>query len=449
MSEYESDSNEESPKRVTVSDELDEPQFPTETMVYQNEYISFGQRKKGKKQRKQKVYKQSSGLLRVFVVGFLGVLVGCIVTLGAVSLYELETSDGEDETSESSGGTETTVIGGEGDEETTGEVDEDATLAESVADKCLPSVCSVDVYTSTTSYYGFDLSTSSEDLTESSLGSGVVISEDGYIITNYHVIEDSDALEVTIDGTVYEAEVIGYDASSDIAVIKAQDASGLTAIELGDSDELSVGEWVMSIGSPFGLEQSVATGVVSATNRSQILDSSDEEDGEITIYTNMIQTDAAINPGNSGGALVNSDGQLIGINTLITSYSGNYSGVGFAIPANYAISIAEQLIAGETPTHASLGVSLSSLNEELSERYGISIAEGALVSGVDEGSGADEAGIQWGDVITAFNGEEITSASDLMLAVRSQEPGDVVTVTINRNGESMDLEVTLGSDEDE
>ena len=161
----------------------------------------------------------------------------------------------------------------------------------------------------------------------------------------------------------YDADVVGADPSSDVAVIKARDASGLTAIEIGDSDDLVIGEWVMTIGSPFGLEQSVATGIVSATSRSQIMDSGTDmygqSTGEATIYPNMIQTDAAINPGNSGGALVDADGKLIGINTLITSYSGNYSGVGFAIPVNYAVNLAQQIIDGKTPTHAQLGVSLS------------------------------------------------------------------------------------------
>ena len=171
-----------------------------------------------------------------------------------------------------------------------------------------PSVVAIDVYTNQQSgYYGYSTQNS---LTETSLGSGVVLSSDGYIVTNYHVIEGADALKVTIEGEEYDADIIGSDPSSDIAVIKAKNASGLTAMELGDSDDLTVGEWVMSIGSPFGLEQSVATGIVSATNRSQIMDNSSDsyqygqqQSSTTTVYTNMIQTDAAINPGNSGGAL--------------------------------------------------------------------------------------------------------------------------------------------------
>ena len=221
----------------------------------------------------------------------------------------------------------------------------DDTLPEAVAQKCLPSVAAIDVYTAQASTDVFGRSTSSSGaLTESSLGSGVVLSEDGYIVTNNHVVAGADALKVTVGGEEYDADVVGTDESSDIAVIKLRNASGLTPVEIGDSDNLTIGEWVMSIGSPFGLEKSVATGIVSATSRSQIMSNSESsgsdgygygyggsssQSGGYTIYPNMIQTDAAINPGNSGGALVDSTGKLIGINTLITSYSRQLlSGVG-------------------------------------------------------------------------------------------------------------------------
>ena len=380
---------------------------------------------------------------KTFGIAFAGAAVACVLVIGGFSAFNAVTTG-------SPSGT-TTVLGSTSSTSTTGSADGDTTLAESVSQKCLPSVVAIDVYTNQTSgYYGPNTSSS---LTETSLGSGVVLSEDGYIITNYHVIEGADALKVTIDGEEYDADIIGSDPSSDIAVVKAKDASGLTAIELGDSDNLTVGEWVMSIGSPFGLEQSVATGIVSATNRSQVMDSSSSSDqysqssGTTTVYTNMIQTDAAINPGNSGGALVDSDGKLIGINTLITSYSGNYSGVGFAIPVNYAVNLAQQIIEGKTPTHAQLGVSLSTINSQIAQRYGFSVDEGAYVSAVSSGSGADSAGIEVGDIITAFDGTKVTSASDLMLAVRSKNPGDSATVPVNRDGKSQDIQVTLGSDE--
>ena len=375
--------------------------------------------------------KKANSSLKTFLIAFAGAFVACIVALGGYSLI---------------GGHSTSVvttIGGSGSSITVN--GEDTTLPEVVSQKCLPSVAAIDVYTSSGySSYGYSLGTSGE-LVESSLGSGVVLSEDGYVITNYHVIEGSDALSVTVGGESYEADVVGSDSSSDIAVIKLKNASGLTPIDIGDSDELVVGEWVMTIGSPFGLEQSVATGIVSATARSQVLTS--ETDGSSTIYPNMIQTDAAINPGNSGGALVDKDGKLVGINTLITSYSGNYSGVGFAIPANYAISIAEKIMNGETITHAQLGVTMGTVTSQNAKQYNLSVTSGVYVSGVSEDSGADKAGIEVGDVIVQFDGKDITSASDLQIAVRTKEVGDKVTVKINRSGKEMELEVELGSDD--
>ncbi len=386
--------------------------------------------------------------LKTFALGFAGALLACILFFGVNSCMG---AGGSDTDSGSNGGgiapvePPASVIDSESD---------DPTLAEAVAAKCLPSVAAIDVYAKTSDMYsqyygfgfGFDMG-DSDELVEFSLGSGVVLSEDGYIITNNHVIEGGSAFKVTIDGQVYDAELVGADPSSDVAVLKAKDASGLKAVEIGDSDNLIIGEWVMSIGSPFGLEQSVATGIVSATSRSQIMDSSQYgSTGEVTIYPNMIQTDAAINPGNSGGALVDAQGRLIGINTLITSYSGNYSGVGFAIPVNYAVNLANQIIAGEEPTHAQLGVSLTTINSSIAQRYGFAVDAGAYVTSVSLGSGAAEAGLREGDIITAFDGKPVESASDLMLDVRTKNPGDTAVITFDRNGETMEVEVTLGSD---
>ena len=389
--------------------------------------------------------KGSKGGLKTFAVSFAGAAVACILAFGIGSATGVI------------GGKTSTTLGSTASSSVVA-TDDDATLAEAVAAKALPSVVSIDVYTQTTTgYYGY--SSGSSELEESSLGSGVVLSSDGYIITNYHVIEGASALKVTIQGVEYDADIIGSDASSDIAVIKAKDASGLVAIEIGDSDNLTIGEWVMSIGSPFGLEQSVATGIVSATSRSQIYSDSSSSGSSIydyyygnsgstsyTMYVNMIQTDAAINPGNSGGALVDKDGKLIGINTLITSYSGNYSGVGFAIPVNYAVSIAQQLINGETPSHAQLGVTLSSVTSSNASRYGLAVSSGAYVSSVSVGSAAADAGIQQGDIITKFGDSKIESATDLMLAVREHAVGDTVSVELNRNGSTQTVSVTLGSD---
>ena len=391
--------------------------------------------------KKSKEPKDRSGL-KTFALGFAGAAVACVLALGGSALL----GNGVVPVA-------TTVLGGSGSEITA--QDTSKTLAEQVSSKCLPSVVSIDVYVKESSLMGqygglFGMSGSnsgsSDSLTKASLGSGVVLSEDGYIITNYHVIEGADALKVTIVSNEYDAELVGSDESSDIAVIKAKGVSGLTPIDIGDSDNLTVGEWVMSIGSPFGLEQSVATGIVSATSRSPIM-SAEDGSGEYTIYPNMLQTDAAINPGNSGGALVDSQGRLIGINTMITSYSGNYSGVGFAIPVNYAISLAQQIIEGKTPTHAQLGVTLSSVDQNTASRYGFAVSEGAYISSVSSGSGAEKAGLQVGDIVTKFNDTKISSASDLMLAVRSQKVGSKVTVEFYRDNEVKTAEVTLGSDE--
>lgn len=388
--------------------------------------------------------KSSAG--RTFGVAFAGAALACVIGLGGFGIWQASTagsSSGDGSSSTQIGSSNGSVINAEG---------ESVTLAEAVASKSLPSVAAIDVYTSQSGMglYGYGVSGSSEStLTQSSLGSGVVLTKDGYIVTNYHVVQGADALKVTVGGNTYDAQVVGSDPSSDLAVVKAKDATDLTPMAIGDSDNLTIGEWVMTIGSPFGLEQSVATGIVSATSRSQIMNSSAQQggSGEVTIYPNMIQTDAAINPGNSGGALVDAEGKLIGINTLITSNSGNYSGVGFAIPVNYAVNIAQQIIDGKTPTHAQLGVSLSTVNSQNAKRYGLSVDSGAYVAAVNPGSGAAEAGLQAGDIITKFDGKDVASASDLMLAVRAKNPGDKVSLDVNRNGETKQIEVTLGSDE--
>ena len=389
---------------------------------------------------------------RTFLLAFCGAAVACAIGLGGFGIWQASTGG----SSSNDGGSSAQLGSQNSGSINATDAESDQTLAEAVAQKALPSVAAIDVYanqSSAGSMFGNGTNSGSDSgtLTEASLGSGVVLTADGYIITNYHVIAGGDAYKVTIEGETYDADVVGSDPSSDIAVIKAKDASGLTPVEIGDSDDLIIGEWVMTIGSPFGLEQSVATGIVSATSRSQIMDASTDQygqsSGETTIYPNMIQTDAAINPGNSGGALVDADGKLIGINTLITSYSGNYSGVGFAIPVNYAVNLAQQIIDGKTPTHAQLGVSLSTVNAQNAQRYGLSADAGAYVAAVSEGSGAAEAGLQEGDIITKFDGENVESASDLMLDVRSKNPGDKVTLDVNRNGETKQIEVTLGSDE--
>ena len=400
------------------------------------------------------VQKGSGG--KTFLIAFAGALVACVLAFGVWGVVGAIGNAGNH--------VETITNPTTGEQTTINVSPEDSTLAEAVASKCLPSVAAIDVYATPQQSmggleelfgYGYGYGMEQDDqggkeLQKYSLGSGVVLTQDGYIITNNHVVEGGEAYKVTVGGETYDAELVGADPSSDVAVLKAKDASGLTVMELGDSDDLTIGEWVMTLGSPFGLEQSVATGIVSATSRSQIMDAQESMQsggtGNVTIYPNMIQTDAAINPGNSGGALVDSEGRLIGINTLITSYSGNYSGVGFAIPVNYAVNLANQIIAGEMPTHAQLGVSLSTVDAQNAQRYGLATDTGAYVAAVSPNSGAAEAGIQVGDIVTAFDGQPVESASDLMLDVRSKNPGDTVTLTVNRGGKTQDVKVTLGDD---
>ncbi len=382
--------------------------------------------------------KPKSGVGKTFAAGFGGAALAMVLGFGGYTAYSTLTAN-----TTTLGSTTTTVISASADDSS-----DSSTLAEQVAQKCLPSVVSIDIYTksSSTSSYGFEMPGTSDDstLTNTSLGSGVVISSDGYIITNNHVVEDADAIKATINDVEYDAELVGSDSSSDIAVIKV-DATDLTAIEIGNSSDLNVGEWVMALGSPFGLENSVSTGVVSALQRSNTMQ--DSTTGETVIYPNMIQTDATINPGNSGGALVDSQGKLIGINSMISSYSGSSSGVGFAIPVDYAIDLAQQLIEGKTPTHAQLGVSMAQINSSTAQYYGFSVSEGVYVANVYEGTAAADAGIEKGDIITSFDGQKVTSPSDLTIDVRSKNVGDTVEVVVNRNGEEKTFSVTLGSDE--
>lgn len=367
---------------------------------------------------------------KTFLVAFAGAALACILVLGIYSFIHPSSS---------------TVLGGDGNGTSITVNGEDTTLAEAVSQKCLPSVVNIDVYTkqSSQSMLGM-MSQSTDELEESSLGSGIILSSDGYILTNYHVIEDAAQLKVNAGGSEYTAKVVGTDESSDLAVLKI-DASDLTAIEIGSSSDLSVGEWVMAVGSPFGLEQSVSTGIVSATSRTTSA-LNDSSSGSSAVYANMIQTDAAINPGNSGGALVDKDGKLIGVNTLIASSSGSSSGVGFAIPVDYAMNIAQQIIDGKTLSHAQLGISGTTVNSQLAKRYNLPVESGAYVTSVSAGSSAANAGIQEGDIITKLGDTSISSSSDLVLAVRSHNVGDSVDVTYNRNGQENTVTVTLGSD---
>ncbi|MDN0063782.1 S1C family serine protease [Collinsella ihumii] len=377
------------------------------------------------------VVKTRTKRLPVFLSALGGLAVGAVLVIALVMTGALDINrDGGSVSANTPAGTQTIQIDAE-----------DTTLAEAVSAKALPSVVSIETEVQDTSSMMSGGSSSS-----GSIGSGVILDSDGNILTNYHVVQNATSIVVTLnDGSSYEAEIVGSDESSDLAVIRLvnADPNALTPIEIGDSDELTVGSWVMAIGSPFGNEQSVSTGIVSALYRSTAMQSTTGT----TIYANMIQTDAAINPGNSGGALVNDNGELVGINSIIESYSGSSSGVGFAIPVNYAKNIADQIIAGQTPVHSYLGVSLTTVNALNARQNNLSVDYGAYINEVTEGGPAAEAGMQAGDIVIAANGDEITSADGLIIALRGYDVGEKVTLTVMRGSEQMDLEVTLGSDE--
>ncbi len=268
-------------------------------------------------------------------------------------------------------------------------------------------------------------------------GSGFIITEDGYILTNNHVVGDSDKITVKLhDGRTFEAKLVGTDPRSEVAVIKI-DAEDLPFLETADSSKLEIGEWVIAIGNPFGLAETLTVGVVSAKGRSNI---------GLADYEDFIQTDAAINPGNSGGPLLNIDGRVIGINTAIMSQSGGYMGIGFAIPINMAISIKDQLVETGTVTRGFLGVSLNpQYGDEMAKSFGLDEAKGALVAEVMEDTPAAEAGLRSGDIILQVNDIDIDNNNELMNKVALLHPGTNVTLKIFRDGKQIEKEVELGT----
>jgi putative serine protease PepD len=314
----------------------------------------------------------------------------------------------------------------------------------------------------------------------SGTGSGVVLSEDGYVVTNTHVVTldgqtaDAQITATTADGRVYQAEVVGTDPTYDLAVIKLVDASGLTPVEFADSDELNVGDTTVAVGAPLGLSNTVTTGIVSALNRSIAVasaaapdDGTDSDQGEQSeegpfffdfgqgrqnggqatesINIAVIQTDAAINPGNSGGALVDGEGKLIGINVAIASAGGSSGqagsiGVGFAIPSAVAQRVADEIIESGEATHGLLGASVQSAGAS-----GDSDIAGAYIAEVTAGGAAETAGLRAGDVVTEFDGKPITSSVDLTAQVRALAAGAETTLTYVRDGESQEIDVTLGA----
>lgn len=267
-----------------------------------------------------------------------------------------------------------------------------------------------------------------------SLGSGFIISADGYVLTNAHVVDDADEVLVKLtDKREFKAKVIGSDRRTDVALIKIE-ASGLPVVKLGDPERLKVGEWVVAIGSPFGFDSTVTAGIVSAKGRSLPQEN----------FVPFIQTDVAINPGNSGGPLFNLAGEVIGINSQIYSRSGGFMGISFAIPIDVAMKVKDQLQKYGKVSRGRLGVTIQGLDAELAQNFGLDKAAGALVANVEPGSPAEKGGLQAGDVVLGVNGQKVDNSADLPRIIGEQKPGTVVRLSVWRDRKARDITVTLG-----
>lgn len=268
-------------------------------------------------------------------------------------------------------------------------------------------------------------------------GSGVVLTPDGYIVTNNHVVEGADEVEVTFNNKVKKtATIIGTDPTTDLALIKVE-ASDLAYLTFGDSDNVCIGEWVLAVGNPFNLTSTVTAGIVSAKARNlSIL-------GEGTSVESFIQTDAAVNPGNSGGALVNTKGELVGINAAIASHTGSYEGYSFAIPSNIVRKVVDDLLLYGTAQRGYLGVQIAELTQEIADKEGLENIEGVYVAEVTDGGAAKLAGLKSGDVITSINGKKVNSTTQLKESVGQYRPGDKIDVEVNRNGHHHHYDLTL------
>ena len=366
-----------------------------------------------------------------FVGGLVGVLVGAVV-VGAVA-WGMDRNDDDGGSSNTTATTSESVSDNSGSDNG-GEIPSNLT---ELFDAVRPSIVRI-----TTG----DQGDGPFDFGPSGLGSGVVVDTDGHILTNYHVVSGNDTVTVTFsDGTVGEAEVVGTDPGNDIAMIKVEvdDASVLKPAKLGDSEAIEVGVTVAAIGNPFGLDGSFTTGVISGLDRT--LPSS--ADGRP--IRGLLQTDTAVNPGNSGGALINMEGEVVGINTAIENPNGaGFAGVAYAVPINTPKRFLTELVAGEDIEHPRLGISGSSLSE--SDASDLGVEHGVAVLTVEPGSAADEAGLQSsengeGDVITAIDGQQMETFEDLADYIDSKKVGDEVTLTVQRDGEEIELQATLES----
>jgi len=271
-------------------------------------------------------------------------------------------------------------------------------------------------------------------------GSGFLISEDGYILSNSHVVGDADRITVTLhDGRTFKGRKVGADPHTEVAVIKIE-GSGFPFLRMGDSSTLEVGEWVIAIGNPFGLTETVTVGIVSAKGRANI---------GIADYEDFIQTDAAINPGNSGGPLLNIAGEVVGINTAIYSRSGGYMGIGFAIPIDMASAIKDQLVETGTVTRSFLGVVIQDVDEDLAGSFGLETARGILIAEVQQNSAAEKGGLKQGDIILKLDGREVEGVNPFRNTVASTPPGTALTLTVFRDHEFLEVRVITESLDDE
>lgn len=277
---------------------------------------------------------------------------------------------------------------------------------------------------------------SEEDQPENSLGSGVIVSEQGFILTNDHVIASADEIEVALaDGRKLAAKVVGTDPDTDLAILKVE-STNLPAITFAASEELNVGDVVLAIGNPFGVGQTVTQGIISALGRNHL---------GINTYENFIQTDASINPGNSGGALINTEGNLIGINSAIYSRNGGSMGIGFAIPANIAKQVMEQIVATGTVTRGWVGIEAQDITPELAESFKLPQARGSLIAGVLKNSPADIAGIKAGDVLLAINDNEIADSSNMLNIIAALKPNEEAVLKIARAEKEIKVNVVIGT----
>jgi len=323
-----------------------------------------------------------------------------------------------------------------------------ADTIEKIVEKAGPAVVKIETTVKTSSgsnpffndpffrqFFGDSFRINPQPRIQQGLGSGFIISTDGYILTNNHVVDGADEVKVYLTSRLepYEAKVVGSDSELDLAVLKIEAGSNLPILKLGDSNKVKVGNWVIAIGNPYGLDHTVTVGVISAKGRPITIDGNE--------YKDLIQTDASINPGNSGGPLLNLDGEVVGINTAINAQA---QGIGFAIPSSTVAQVLDQLLEKGKVVRPWLGIYMQPLNQDLAKYFGLSSTEGALVGAVQEGSPAEKAGLKRGDVILEFNKTKITSPQDLQKAVSESKVGDKAVLLVYRNKTTIYVTVTIG-----